>query len=67
MRQPRHLCGDSCAGFESVEKAFADMRGTADSGKERGLEKAWDAEGGGDEDDTQGGVGTDEKVLFMRC
>lgn len=66
MWQPSHLCGDGSAGFESVQKAFADMRRTADSGKEGGLEEPRDAEGGRDEDDAQGRVGTDEKVLFMR-
>ena len=43
------------------------MRRTADAGKERGLEEARDAQGGGDEDYAQGRVGTDEEVLFMNC
>lgn len=43
------------------------MRRTANAGDEGGLEEARNAEGGGDEDDTQGGVGADEEVLFMHC
>lgn len=46
------------------------MRGTADAGKEGGLEEARDTKRGGDEDDAQGGVGADEEVLlmsFMHC
>lgn len=39
----------------------------ADARKEGGLEEARDAEGGGDEDDAQGGVGPDKEILFMRC
>lgn len=43
------------------------MRRTADAGEEGGLEEARNAEGGGDEDDAQGGVGTDKEVLCMHC
>lgn len=43
------------------------MRWAADTGKEGGLEEARDTEGWRDEDDAQGGMGADEKVLFMRC
>lgn len=51
VRLPSHLGGDGGAGFKGVEKAFADMRRTADARKEGRLEETWDAEGGGDEDD----------------
>lgn len=40
------------------------MLRAAYAGEEGGLEEAWDAEGGGDEDDAKGGIRADEEVLF---
>lgn len=63
LGQPHDFCGDGVAFFKGVAKAVADMSGPADAREEGGLEEAWDAECGGDEDDAEGGVGADEQVL----
>ena len=43
------------------------MGWAADAGEEGRLEEAGNAEGGGDEDDTEGRVGADEEVLRYVC
>lgn len=65
--EPGHFCGDGGAGFEGVGEADTDVGGAADAGEEGGLEEAWDAEGGGDEDYAEGGMWADEKVLGWGC
>lgn len=63
MGQPGDFGGDVFTVCEGGGEALPDVRGAADAGEEGGLEKAWNAEGGGDEDDAEGGVGAEEEIL----
>lgn len=67
VRDPRHFRRDGRAVREGVEDAVADVGGAADAVEEFGLEEARDAQGGGGEGDTEGGVGADEEVLERMC
>lgn len=62
-REPADFGGDVAAFGERGGQVFANARGAADTGQQRGLEHAWNAERGRGEEDAEGGGGADEQVL----
>ena len=62
-RHPADFGRDAAALGQGVGEFVADAGGAADLVHEWRLQYAGDAEGGGGEEDAEGGVGADEKVL----
>lgn len=66
MHEPCHFRGNGFAVFERFGETRTDVLGAADAVEKRGLQESGDAEGGGDEYYTEGGVRTDKEVLFEK-
>ena len=63
FRKPEDFGGDGGAVAEGFLERGDGGCWTAEFGEEVGAEEAWEAQGGGDEDDLEGGRRSDEEVL----